>query len=541
LYEGVELGQDGAVALITYMRTDSTRVSEDALKAVRDHIGKSYGPPYLPAQANRYTPGKSAQEAHEAIRPTDLQYTPERVAQFLPSDQLRLYTLIYNRFVASQMTPAVFAVTNVEVKAGDGLFKAQGKIMKFDGYRRVLAPGGKQEDALLPPLTEQERLDLLSLAPSQHFTQPPPRYNEATLVKMLEKEGIGRPSTYASIISKIQDRGYVEQKERRFHATEMGMTVNDLLVQHFPKVMDLKFTSHMEDELDEIETKKIERDQVLGDFYEPFQQALQQAETAMTTDAEKCPECGKPLQERFSRFGKFFGCSGYPECKYIKKRAGKEATPAPVETEHKCPNCGKPMIQRWSARGPFLGCSGYPECKTTMNLGPDGQPMAAATAKTTDHVCEKCGKPMVLREGRRGPFLGCSGYPKCRNTKEADAEGNPIDTDSGLKCEKCGEPMMIKRGPRGSFLSCSAYPRCRATKPLPEELKEKAKAISAARPKKQTPAIEVRETCPECGGAMKLRPSRRGYFLGCSKYPKCKGTREAPPEVLEQVQAAPSA
>ena len=224
-----------------------------ALKACREHIGKQYGEPYVPAQPNRYASGKGAQEAHEAVRPTDLAYSPERVARYLPQDQLRLYTLIYNRFVASQMTPAVFAVTNVEVRASEGLFKAQGKVLKFDGYRRALAPGGKQEDALLPALSEKQSLDLLDLTPTQHFTQPPPRYSEASLVKSLEKEGIGRPSTYASIISKIQERGYVEQKERRFYATELGMLVTDLLVEHFPKVMDLKFTSHMEEEFDLIE------------------------------------------------------------------------------------------------------------------------------------------------------------------------------------------------------------------------------------------------------------------------------------------------
>src|SRR6266704_3080751 len=252
------------------MRPDSTRVADEALKACREHITTSFGQPYLPAQPNRYTSGKSAQEAHEAIRPTDLAYTPERVAPFLPQEQLRLYTLIYNRFVASQMTPAVFAVTNVDVKAADGVFKAQGKVLKFDGYRRVLAPVGKQEDALLPRLTERQALDLLDLTPTQHFTQPPPRYNEASLVKTLEKEGIGRPSTYASIISKIQERGYVEQKERRFWATEMGMKVTDLLVEHFPKVMDLKFTGHMEGELDLIESRKAHRDDVLTEFWEPF-------------------------------------------------------------------------------------------------------------------------------------------------------------------------------------------------------------------------------------------------------------------------------
>jgi DNA topoisomerase-1 len=536
LYEGVELGDEGSVALITYMRTDSKQVSAEALKNVRDHISKRYGGPYLPLQPNRYTSGKAAQEAHEAIRPTDVAYTPERVAKYLPQDQLRLYTLIYNRFVASQMTPAVFAVTNIDIKAGDGVFKAQGKVLKFDGYRRVLAPSGKQEDALLPALTDNQKLDLLELAPTQHFTQPPPRYNEASLVKALEKEGIGRPSTYASIISKIQEREYVEQKERRFYATDVGIHVTDVLIEHFPKVMDLKFTSHMEEELDRIEANKARRDEVLTEFYEPFSQALAVAETKLLAEAEKCPECGKPLVERFSKAGRFFGCSGYPECNYIKRKDNKPRE-APVPTEHACPTCGKQMVQRMGRRGPFLGCSGYPECKTTMNFDAEGKPVLAS--KPTEHTCEKCGQPMVLREGRRGPFLACSGYPKCKNAKDVDAEGNPLKPiDTGVKCEKCGAAMSVRRGPRGPFLGCSAYPSCRSTKQMPAELKEKLKSILPAPVKKEMPAVEINETCPECGAPMKLRPGRRGVFLGCSKYPKCRGTREAPPELLEQLQPA---
>lgn len=535
LYEGVEVAGEGSVALITYMRTDSTRVSEDALKAVRKDIQSKYGDKYLPEKANVYAAGKAAQEAHEAIRPTDLAYTPERVAASLPSDQLRLYTLIYNRFVASQMTPAVFAITNVEVSAAKGIFKAQGKILKFDGYRRVLPPGGKQEDTMLPNLTEKQKIDLLDLSPTQHFTEPPSRYNEASLVKTLEKEGIGRPSTYAAIISKIQERGYVEQKERRFYATEMGMKVTDLLTEHFPRIMDLKFTSHMETELDQIESKKVKRNDVLTEFYEPFEQAMKTAETKMQTGEEKCPECGKPLVERFSRFGKFFGCSGHPDCKYIKRRDGAAPKEKPVPTEHACPTCGKPMVQRMGRRGAFLGCSGYPECKTTMNFDAEGKPVLAS--KPTEHVCDKCSKPMVLREGPRGPFLACTGYPKCRNAKDVDAEGNPLKPiETGEMCAKCGAPMHVKRGPRGPFLGCSAYPKCRSTKPVPEELKEKLKTLLPPVAKKTMPEVEIKETCPDCDAPMKLRSGRGGnWFLGCTKYPKCKGTREATPEILEQI------
>jgi DNA topoisomerase-1 len=499
-----------------------------------------------------YASGKSAQEAHEAIRPTDVALTPQRAQQLgLAGDQLRLYALIYNRFVASQMTPAIFAVTNVEVQAQAaqqlGILKAQGRILKFDGYRRVLTPGGKQEDALLPNLSEGQAQDKLDLTASQHFTEPPPRYNEASLVKALEKEGIGRPSTYASIIATIQHRGYVEQKDRRFYATEIGMRVTDLLVEHFPKVMDVKFTSHFEEELDDIASGKMGHVAVLDEFWGPFSQALEQAKTNMgplrgQETGEACPKCGKPLVQQFSRkTGKsFIGCSGWREgCKYIKPREGEPERPEPVETDIRCPNCGKPMVQRMGRKGTFLGCSGYPECKTTMNLTADGQ--AVVSAKPTEHKCDKCGLPMVIREGRRGPFLACTGYPKCKNALDVDAAGNPIrPVKTGIHCEKCNSEMIVKKGPRGPFLACSGYPKCRSYKPLPAELKEKpeVQALMAAQTAKKAaaPPIEVTETCPECGSAMKLRTGRGGsYFLGCSKYPRCKGTRELSEELLEKV------
>jgi DNA topoisomerase I len=552
LYEGIELGGE-QTALITYMRTDSTRISNDALQAVRGHIQQSYGEPYLPAKPNTYTSGKSAQEAHEAIRPTDIGMTPPRAIQLgLAGDQLKLYTLIWNRFVASQMTPAVFAVTNVEINAKPlagasgsfGVFKAQGRILKFDGFRKVLA-GHKQEDALLPNLNEGQALDKHALTASQHFTEPPARYNEASLVKALEKEGIGRPSTYASIISTIQHRGYVEQRERRFYATEIGMTVTDLLIKHFPNVMDVKFTSHFEEELDDIAERKAKYKDVLDEFWGPFSQALEKAKTKMEAlkgqeTGEMCPKCGKPLVMQYSRKtgGSFVGCSGWkddPPCKYIKPKEGEPERPEPVETEHKCPTCGKPMLQRMSRRGAFLGCSGYPECKTTMNLTAEGQPQLAA--QPTEHKCEKCGSPMVIRQGRRGPFLACTGYPKCKNALDVDAEGNPVKPiDTGINCEKCNRPMVVKKGPRGPFLSCSGYPSCRNAKPLPPELKEKVAKLMPAPPKKTMPDVPITQTCPDCGAAMKLRSGRGGtYFLGCSKYPKCKGTSELSEELLEKV------
>ncbi len=555
LYEGVDLGREGSIALITYMRTDSTRISAEALQAVRGHIDDKYGERYLPEKPHSYPSGKSAQEAHEAIRPTDLGYTPERVAQLgLSGDQLRLYTLIYQRFVASQMAAAVFAVTNVEIlakptvdaQAPSGLFKAQGKVLKFDGYRKVLPPSGKQEDATLPSLSEQQKLDRLDLTASQHFTQPPPRYNEASLVKALEKEGIGRPSTYATIIHKITspERAYIEVKDRRFYATQIGKSVTDLLTEHFPKVMDLKFTSHMEEELDQIEAKQARYNEVLNEFWGPFSEALKIAEDKMPVQrgaetGEMCPLCQKPLVRNYSKktHRYFIGCSGFKEgCKFIKPEEGEEARPQPVETEYACPTCGKTMLERMGKTGPFLGCSGYPECKTTMNFGPDGKPVLSAVP--TEHTCEKCGEPMVIRQGKRGPFLACTGYPKCKNAKDVDANGNPVKPiDTGVACEKCGSPMAVKKGFRGPFLGCSNYPKCRSTKPIPPEMKEKLKDLMPAPAAKKTvPEVKVEEPCPECGGPMKLRNARKGYFLGCAKYPKCKGTREASPELLEKVQ-----
>ncbi len=317
-------------------------------------------------------------------------------------DLLRLYKLIYRRFVACQMTPAVFAITNVEITAAKGLFKAQGKTLKFDGYRRELPSSGKQEDVLLPHLAERDPLDLLELSPSQHFTEPPPRYNEASLVKTLEKEGIGRPSTYATIIRTIQEREYVEQKERRFYATEKGMKVTDMLVKHFPKVMDLKFTRDMEEELDQIETRKYERNQVLEDFYGPFSHDLKAAEQVMLADAEKCPLCQAPLAgevrqvRQVLRLLRLSRVQVYQEAQQHGRGGAAKEPPKPTGVN--CPNCGKEMVQRMGRRGPFLGCSGYPDCKTTMNLDAEGKPVLSS--RPTEHVCDKCGSQMVLREDR---------------------------------------------------------------------------------------------------------------------------------------------
>jgi DNA topoisomerase I len=554
LYEGVNLGAEGQVALITYMRTDSTRVSNDALTMVRSHIGQSYGPRYVPDKPNFFKSGKSAQEAHEAIRPIDLANTPQKVQPFLDTDQHRLYTLIYNRFVASQMTPAVVAITNVEIKADQGIFKAKGQIEKFDGYRRVW-PAGKQEDVMLPALNDGQKLDKLGLSASQHFTQPPARFNEASLVKTLEKEGIGRPSTYATILSTITKKGYVESENRRFTATELGKTVTDLLVKGFPHEMDLKFTSHFEEELDEISTGALRSEDVLNEFWGRFSEDLKKADAELEKvkgreTGEPCPKCGRPLVEMYSAKskGSFVGCSGWREkenpCSYIKPREGEQDLSA---IEAKCPTCGEPMVGRSSRWGTFLSCTAYKAdgsgCNTICNLAEDGQ--IVVSCKPTLYPCPSCGKNMLWRLGKKGPYFACPDKG-CNTILEADKTGErplpPIDT--GLKCEKCGSSMVVKKSWRGPFMSCSGYPKCRNAKSLTAELKEKLKdQLPAAPPKKELPAVEVKDMCPDCGSPMKLISARGRYFLGCTTWAKtkCKGSRQVSPELQKQIDAASKA
>ncbi len=541
LYEGIDVDGSGPVGLITYMRTDSLRVSEEAVNAVRDQIKADFGEKYVPAKPIRYAAGKLAQEAHEAIRPTELHHTPEKIKQHLTHDQFRLYQLIYNRFVASQMAPAVYMVTDVGIKAGAGLFKAQGKVQKFDGHRRIWPQHGKHDDELLPALAVGQTLDLHQLDATQHFTQPPPRYSEATLIKALEKEAIGRPSTYAPIIQTIQDRGYVEQKERRFHATLLGMAVNDLLVEQFPKILDLKFTAHMEGKLDEIASAKADMVKVLDEFYYPFQEELKAAESHMErvqipTD-ETCHVCSAPMVLKFGKTGQFLGCSKYPECKATRPLGGQPRAEA-IASEHSCPKCSKPLMIRENKRGEkFYSCSGFPECKESFNIDPDGKPVRAVVE--TEHVCEKCGKPMVMRQGRRGAFIGCTGYPKCRNVLPVDDQGRPVPpVKVEVACPKCGGPMAVRTGRRGPFLGCLKYPKCRGTSPVPDDLKDQIAAQptpAKASPANDLKSVPVEETCEDCGGPMLVRRSRRGFFLGCAQYPQCKGTKQPGEATLAKI------
>jgi DNA topoisomerase-1 len=456
LYEGVDIGDEGSVGLITYMRTDSFRIAGDAANACRDVIREQFGDGYLPPKTRFFKSRKGAQEAHEAIRPTDVHRTPDQLKPVLSADQLKLYDLIWRRFVASQMKDAEYDVTEVDIRAADGLLQAKGRIRTFDGYTRVVP--GKDDKNLqeLPALDQGGALDLLELLPSQHFTKPPPRYTEASLVRTLEREGIGRPSTYATIISTIQDRGYVKQVRRAFHATDLGIVVTDLLLGSFPRIMDVQFTSEMETKLDRIEEEDRDWVHVLDEFYRLFKENLDKAQDEMKrvkgkeVEGETCPECGKPLVQRWSKFGPFLGCSGYPDCRYIKSDEDEEDEDTP---EVNCPKCGKPMVVKRGRGGKFLGCSGYPKCKTTMKIGRDGKPLPPP--EPTDEKCEKCGEMMLIRHSARGRFLACSGFPKCRNTK-------PLPTDVDCPKEGCDGKLMWKRGRgrRKGFYGCTNYPDC---------------------------------------------------------------------------------
>ena len=437
LYEGVELGAEGPVGLITYMRTDSVRIADDALADVRGLIGERYGKTYLPEQAVAYKTKKGAQDAHEAIRPTSVERPPDAVASFLSKEELALYTLIWNRFVASQMMPAVFDQTTVDISAADTTFRASGQIMKFDGFIRVYTEGRDEEPAegddddehALPVLTEGQSLALRDLLPEQHFTQPPPRFSQATLIKELEEKGIGRPSTYAAIISTILAKEYVvEDKQRRLRPTELGFLVTDLLVQAFPDILNVEFTAGMETVLDEIEEGKQNWVEAMRRFYEPFARDLEKAATNMRD----------------------------------VKRSGQP-------TDITCPKCGAQMVVKWGRGGEFLACSSYPECKSTANFERDADGVIkVAEEETTSEVCEQCGRPMQIRFGRFGKFLGCSGYPECKTTRQMV---KPVPT--GITCPDCKEgEIMEKRSRAGKiFFSCGRYPQCRfATwdRPVPE-------------------------------------------------------------------------
>jgi DNA topoisomerase-1 len=456
LYEGIELGDEGATGLITYMRTDSARISAEADTKVKAWIKEKQGEKYLgSARAVKASPG--AQDAHEAIRPTDVNRTPESIRQHLSADQLKLYDLIWRRFVASRMAPAVYDQTQVEIEGGEYVFRANGSVLAFDGFYKIW-PREENGEADLPELTSGEDLDYHGIKPEQHFTQPPPRYSEATLIRELEQRGIGRPSTYAPIVETIKDHGYVELKERRLHPTRIGEAVNTIMVDHFKVISDDDYTATLEKRLDEVEGGKEEWVPVVSDFYGPLQKMLTDAEEATPADTEEvCPLCGEGhLVRKASRFGPFLGCSRYPKCKFRRALTPDGEMPQPQLLEEKCPDCGRPLQKRTGRYGEFIGCSGYPDCKYIKRD-------AVAEAKPTGEKCPMCGEGhLVERTGRYGPFVACSRYPECKYRANIGKDGKPREGPKLLDeaCPICGKPMMERRGRYGMFKSCSDYPKC---------------------------------------------------------------------------------
>ncbi len=532
LYEGIDIGDEGTTGLITYMRTDSPRVSPDAKESARAWIAKELGKQYLPETPNAYKGKKDAQDAHEAIRPTDASRTPESMARYLSDEQLKLYTLIWRRFIASQMVPAVYDVTTAKIEAKSALngktydFRLSGSVLRFDGFLKVYEvteekKADDDEDSLankLPNLDGVKGLELEELLPEEHFTEPPPRYNEASLVKELEERGIGRPSTYASIINTIQDREYVVKhggSRGRFYPTEIGMVVCDLLVESFPYIFDTKYTAKLEEELDDIEEGKEKWTDLLNGFYDHFEDELKDASKTMRDikrmeqkTTEKCDVCGSPLLLKWGKFGSFYACSAYNKkdptsCTFTKENIAAKPdmnTPEAQEagdTEEYCENCGRVMVLRRGPFGPFMSCPGYnedPPCKTIRKLS---QKQQQKPPEPTGEACPVCGKPLVLRQGAYGEFVSCSGYPKCKYIKQ-----NLIE---GMKCPKCGEGDIAERKARRGniFWGCTNYPKCDFT--------------SNYKP--------VAQKCPECGNAYLVEKTlKSGIFLECPN--KKKGAEE---------------
>ena len=425
LYEGIDLGSMGYLGLITYMRTDSTHLSGEAIDEVRNYIGKHIGADYLPDEPRIYASKKTAQQAHEAIRPTDVDFTPAEIKPLVTEEQYKLYDLVWRRFVACQMAAAKWDITNVDITAetsvGRCLYKAMGRVLVFDGFSKVWPSTSSQQE--LPTLKQGQRLAAVNIDAEQHFTKPPARYTEGSLVKALEKEGIGRPSTYATIISTIQERRYVEQTDKKFFSTDLGEVVTDKLNEYFPKIMEIAFTRYMEEQLDKIEEQHLDWLGVLREFYGPFKQNLETAAAEMkhakaeaSPSEYKCPKCGKELVYKFGKNGRFLSCSGYPNCKFACPcdREGKMVEAE--ESEQKCPVCGKAMMYKRGRFGPFLGCSAYPACKTTLRLDKEGNALPQRQPSEPSGIkCYKCKSgELVIRQSKRGPFLGCNNFPRCR-------------------------------------------------------------------------------------------------------------------------------
>jgi len=426
LYEGVAIQNMGLVGLITYMRTDSTHLSGEAINMVRQYIDSEFGDQYLPAKANFFSSSnKSAQEAHEAIRPTDVNLIPERVRSSLSPQQYKLYKMIWERFVACQMTNAQWDATTIMIAGvdhnGELVFRATGRVLVFDGYYKVVGIPTTSDEVMLPPMTEKQSMAAIQIDPTQNFTSPPPRYTEASLVKKLETEGIGRPSTYAQIIQVIQNRKYVEKRHNIFHATDLGKVVTDKLIEAFPDILEVGYTRYMEQQLDNVEEKHADWVHMLHDFYGPFKLSLNSAYKNMNhakAETERaphiCPKCGSSTVYRFGRNGRFLSCSKYPECKFAAPIDSTGKPISPEQTNVACPNCGSPMMLRKGRFGPFLSCMKYPDCKGIVNLDKKGCIVPPKLPPLlTDLLCPKCQAPLNLRRGAKGLWLSCSKFPKC--------------------------------------------------------------------------------------------------------------------------------
>lgn len=441
LYEGIDLNGERA-GLITYMRTDSTRIASSAVNEARDYIQKDFGDAYLPDKPRFFKSRKGAQDAHEAIRPTAVGRSPKAIKKFLTADQYKLYDLIYRRFVASQMTEALFETTGVDIVGGAYHFRANGSVMKFDGYLKLF-PEDIEDDVILPELKDDEKLELEEITPNQHFTKPPARYNDASLVKELEKLGIGRPSTYAPIVTTIINRKYIERVARAFYPTELGRFVNAMLVSAFPDIFNVGFTAQIEDELDKVEDGEMKWQEVLDEFYQPFGDDLATAEDRMDevrdsareeTDVE-CDKCGAKMMVKWGRFGKYLACEKAPECKntknFVRNDDGEVVIEVEPTTDEVCDNCGKPMAIKTGRYGKFLACTGYPDCKTTKPI-----------QKKVDAVCPLCGGQIIERKAGKGKmrgrtFYGCANYPECTFA----APDIPVPEP----CPECDYKYLLKR------------------------------------------------------------------------------------------------
>ena len=513
LYEGVELGEKGQIGLITYMRTDSFRLSREAVSEAREYVNKKFGLDYLPERPNTFRSPKGAQEAHEAIRPTSVILDPDDLSPYLTKDQLALYALIWKRFLACQMNPAIMEQTQADIAAGRAVFRATGSVVVFKGFTTLYEESSngpdpdKNKEGILPPMKRGQTVELIELEPAQHFTQPPPRFTEATLIKELEVNGIGRPSTYATILANIRGREYVTISKGRFRPTELGFLVTDLLVKSFPEILDIAFTAQMEDNLDKIERGQITWTKVLERFYRSFEKDLDKAQkgmkAAVMTDLS-CPDCNRPLTIKSGRNGLFLGCSGFPECKFTANFSRDEKGSIVVEStadlgkhEGTCEICGRPMVVKRGRFGPFLACSGYPDCKNTRAWGKGES--TVPEEERTEIPCKKCEGMMVVKQSRTGQkFLACENYPSCRHTE-------PLRTSVPCPEEGCFGELVERTSKKGRrFYACNQYQRCRfAIWDEPANM-----------------------TCPECGTKVLVVRRLRGTnpVLKCRKK-GCKFTR----------------